>query len=371
MIITNPKLPASVIEMAARRLKLSASELTIAQLTGDASARTYFRIKSKVSSELSIIVALYGEPFDESERACDRLARLEQINPAARLVFANDPCAHIEVTELLIEAGLRVPRITDACGKDAALLIEDVGDMRLQDWLADRTQAELIDVYQHAVSLIVKIQEATELALRANSICSQLAFDEAKLGWELDFFFTHYFGSYLGLSPDSHIVHGVKEEFKLLCQKLAARPRVLTHRDYHARNLMLHRGELFIIDHQDARMGPASYDLASLLADPYSALDRTIASEMVEYFIELKSKSAVPLADVEEFRTEYQLMLVQRMLKAIGTYAYQAAVMNNPTYLPYIESATRSALRAMTALGGFNRTCALLEEAQGVGSSSV
>jgi aminoglycoside/choline kinase family phosphotransferase len=360
--ITKPKLPTSIIEKAAGYLRASAEDLIIVQLTGDASARTYLRVRPRTRPESSIIVALYGEPFDELERACDRLTRLEQSNADARLVFANDPCAHIEVTELLTEAGLRVPRIIDVCGKDAAMIIEDVGDVRLQDWLASCTQAELIDLYKHAISLIVKIQEATELALRANSICSRLAFDEAKLRWELDFFFINYFSRHLGLCPKGELVDGVQEEFKSVCRRLAARPRVLTHRDYHARNLMLHRGEMVIIDHQDARMGPASYDLASLLGDPYVALDRTIASEMVDYFIELKAASAVPLADAEEFRTEYELMLVQRMLKAVGTYAYQAAVMNNPVYLPYIEPAIRAALTSMAALGGFDCARALLSE---------
>ena len=44
---------------------------------------------------------------------------------------------------------------------------------------------------------------------------------------------------------------------------------MLCHRDYHSRNLMLHDEPLYIIDFQDARMGPDTYDLASLLRDSY------------------------------------------------------------------------------------------------------
>ena len=44
---------------------------------------------------------------------------------------------------------------------------------------------------------------------------------------------------------------------------------MLCHRDYHSRNLMLHDGSLYIIDFQDARMGPDTYDLVSLLRDSY------------------------------------------------------------------------------------------------------
>jgi N-acetylmuramate 1-kinase len=258
---------------------------------------------------------------------------------------------------------LPVPRVLASSGEDNALFIEDVGDLRLQDWLEGRLENELKEAYRQAVAMIIKIQEATHLATVADCICSCLAFDAAKLKWELGFFFANYINKYLGLKLDPATANAVNQDFKALCSELAARPRVLTHRDYHARNLMMHNDEMFIIDQQDARMGPSSYDLASLLRDPYAAIDNAVAEEMVELFIEMKAASSVPLDSVEEFRQELHLMTVQRMLKAIGTYAYQAAVMKNQVYVGYIEPATRAALRSMNALGRFDATRALIEKA--------
>ncbi|HXG93810.1 MAG TPA: phosphotransferase [Blastocatellia bacterium] len=354
--------PSSVIsETAARYFNAPAEQISITKLTGDASTRAYYRAQS---GGTSVIVALYSAPFDETERAADRLAKLEAANPSARLTFANDPCAHIEVTTLLLKAGLPVPRILASSGDDAVLLIEDVGDVRLQDWMIGRSQEEVRGSYQHAIELIIKIQDATEPALGAGSICSHLAFDAAKLRWELGFFFANYFNRYLHMRLDADVSNAVQQDFKYLCEELAARPRVLTHRDYHARNLMMHDGRMFIIDYQDARMGPASYDVASLVSDPYTTLDCETVNELVERFIELKSKSNLPLADVEGFRRELQLMTVQRMLKAVGTYASQAAIANNPIYIPYIEPAVDRALRAMRSLGRFDATRRLLEQAR-------
>jgi aminoglycoside/choline kinase family phosphotransferase len=125
----------------------------------------------------------------------------------------------------------------------------------------------------------------------------------------------------------------------------------------------MHDGRLFIIDYQDARMGPVSYDVASLLSDPYSPLSREDAAELVEDFIEMKSASRLPLRDPDDFRVELQLMTVQRMLKAIGTYASQA-VAGNSIYLPYIRPAAERALEAMRSLGRFDATRDLLEQAQ-------
>ena len=89
-------------------------------------------------------------------------------------------------------------------------------------------------------------------------------------------------------------------------------------------------GEMFIIDHQDARIGPASYDIASLLGAPCGALDAAVGDSMLEHFLDLKSRSRTPLDDADAFRAEFELMIVQRMLKAIGTYASQAS--GNDTY---------------------------------------
>ncbi len=360
--VTETDRSSMMARLAARQLNVSVDDLTITKLTGDASSRSYFRAEADSSSS-RVIVAIYGAPFDENERAVARLAQAEATNPSARLTFANDPCAHIEVTALLLEAGLPVPPVLATSGADAMMLIEDVGDLRLQDWLSGRPNsedAEVIEAYRHALELVVKIQDATELALGADSICSHLAFDEAKLRWELGFFFANYFNRYLHLRLDPSTSNAVQADFKALCFELAARPRVLTHRDYHARNLMMERGEMFIIDHQDARMGPTSYDVASLLSDPYTALSDEAIEELIERFIEMKAASKRPHASVDDFRTELDLMTVQRMLKAIGTYASQAAS-GNPVYIPYIGPALERALAAMKKLNRFDATRALLE----------
>jgi aminoglycoside/choline kinase family phosphotransferase len=342
----------AIRRLAASYLSVSPGEVSITKLTGDASTRSYYRARS---GDQPVIVALYNSPFDERETAVERLARLEGENVSARLTFANDPCAHLEVTNLLLDAGLPVPAILGVSGSERAMLIQDVGDLRLQDWIETRTDQEVTEAYRQAVELIVRIQEATETALEADSICAHLAFDEAKLRWELGFFFANYFNRYLHLRLEPAVANAVQADFKALCTELSSRPRVLTHRDYHARNLMMHSGEMFIIDHQDARMGPASYDLVSLLSDPYTSLPADTIAGLIDLFIEMKSNSKFPLKDANSFRTELELMTVQRMLKAVGTYAAQAA-QNNPVYISYVEPAITRAVQAMERLTRFDAT---------------
>jgi N-acetylmuramate 1-kinase len=360
---TESGLPAKIVRTAADLLGAAPETLCVSKLTGDASTRSYYRLAQQDAAR-GVVVAAYAAPFDEAESAAARLNRAETTNPAARLTFANDPCAHVEVTRLFLKAGLPVPRILAALGREGALIFEDVGDIRLQDWLPERDLEDKRRAYFHAAELIIAIQETTGVALSSGSISARLAFDQAKLKWELGFFFANYFNKHLCKRLDPATSQGVQRDFTEICSELAARPRVLVHRDYHARNLMMHGERMVMIDHQDARMGPESYDLASLVGDPYTALDADFRAEVVEHFIELKTRSAVQFSDIRAFRKELILMTLQRTLKAIGTYANQVAVARNLVYLPYIEPALNSAVAAMKELGRFDSTRKLLEESR-------
>jgi len=119
---------------------------------------------------------------------------------------------------------------------------------------------------------------------------------------------------------------------------------VLCHRDYHSRNLMLHEGRLHWIDFQDARMGPAAYDLASLLRDAYVDVPSELRDEMAEEF----RQKAVPGEPREVFRRRFDLTSVQRNLKALGTFGYMATVRSNPVYLPYIPRTLAHARRNLS-----------------------
>ena len=96
---------------------------------------------------------------------------------------------------------------------------------------------------------------------------------------------------------------------------------------------MLHGGELYIIDFQDARMGPDTYDLVSLLRDSYVDLPEETSNELIAYFLALKRPKP---ANEREFRRRFDIMALQRNLKALGTFGYQTTARRNPVYIQYI-----------------------------------
>lgn len=302
-----------------------AAILSIEPLLGDASTRMYFRIRR---DDETFIAAVYAEPFDVTN------------------------FAYLDVTRLFQAAGIPVPEVFAVDGRRGVVLQQDVGDWRLQDVLQTQPETARQVDYDLALHLIVDIQKTTCLAQSRDSIAWRQAFDDEKLFWEMNYFFRNYVERYSRWSLSAEQEALVLGELFALTYRLARVPRVVCHRDYHARNLMHHAGKLWVIDHQDARLGPATYDLASLLGDPYAALDEDFQATLKERFWQLHTAAfgARYYPSRQQFEHEYQLMLVQRLLKAVGTYAYQFAVRNNPVYLGYIPIALCTTARALNGI---------------------
>jgi N-acetylmuramate 1-kinase len=301
----------------------------VCALTPDASTRSYFRVPWKGRTA---VAAVYPEPFDP------------QLHP------------YLDVTRLFAEAGLPVPETLDVDAGRGVILQEDVGDLQLRSVFETSTEDEREALTERAVSLIADIQAATRLAYERDSIACRLAFDEAKLSWELDFFLEHYFGT---LRQET-LSHGdeaqLRAEMNDLSAELAGRPRVLCHRDFHSSNLMVDvGGRLRIIDHQDARMGPASYDLVSLLLDRRTSVPSLSEVRALRlFFLDERRSRGLDVLDPDDFAHEFRLMAVQRCLKAVGTFSYQTgALKRGEVYERFIGPTLRIVIQASKWLGRF------------------
>jgi len=273
----------------------------IAALTPDASTRKYFRVGWKKGTA---VAAVYPEPFDPA------------FHP------------YLDVTQLFLKCKIPVPEIYEVDGAAGIIVQEDLGDQQLFQVLDNESDERCEEYKEQAISLIARIQKATETAKQVNSISSRLAFDEAKLTWELDFFFDHYFGSYRKENLRHAETAELKAELNDVAAELASAPRVLCHRDFHGANLMVDaKDQLRVVDHQDARMGPASYDLVSFLLDrqPNPPSLAELRGYRL-YFLEERRKQGLDILDPDDFAREFRLMAIQRGLKATGTFSYQTGV---------------------------------------------
>ena len=183
-----------------------------------------------------------------------------------------------------------------------------------------------------------------------------IAFDVEKFTWELDFFLKHFVEVYRGAKLTEADRQAIRDEFTPIITELAGERRVLCHRDYHSRNLMLHEGRLYMIDFQDARMGPDTYDLVSLLRDSYVDLAPVAVEELIAYFLALKGNPS----DETAFRERFDLMALQRNLKALGTFGYQTGARHNPVYIQYIPRTIKYVRQNLTKYPRFSRLRELL-----------
>ncbi len=205
----------------------------VIRLAGDASNRAFFRVFYRNSP--SVVVMAHQDPVP------------------------GDDETFLELQRFLGNLELPVPAVYAHHAQEGIVVLEDLGDDLLETVVerSDETQVERL--YKQAVDLLLTMRRAT---MKLNSGCRafQLAFDEEKLMQEMDFFMIHFLRGLCGINPSASALATLNRFFTKICAILAGEPRIFTHRDYHARNLMLHRGRLVMIDFQDARMGPAQYD---------------------------------------------------------------------------------------------------------------
>ncbi len=233
----------------------------------------------------------------------------------------------IRVGELFRRLPVPVPVVH---GADAALgivVVEDLGDTMLEDAIATLPAGGRIARYREAVEIIAAIQRGGHRLAGSGAGPFGLAFDVAKLTQELDFFVEHFMVGFRRHALTAPARRALDDEFRALAADMAAEPRVLCHRDFHSRNLMLHRDRLHVIDFQDARMGPDTYDLASLLRDAYVALDAAEVDQLLAHY-----QTVTGRGDGAALRRRFARTTVQRALKALGTFGYQITVRGNPRY---------------------------------------
>ena len=300
----------------------------VTRLHGDASSRTYFRIRRRRAHPIVLVV-----------------------HPGP---FAPETLPQLTVGTVFTRLGITIPTVLDHAGDLGVLAVEDLGDETLQDWLAASGE-DPTPLYREAINIIATLQRCGKTLDTETGPPFDTAFDVSKLHWELAFFQSEFLGAHRRVILNNTTATALDREFQLIAEELAAEPRVLCHRDYHSRNLMVRDGRLVVIDFQDARMGPATYDLVSLLRDCYVDLDPTLVTTILAAFL-----TTVPAAHTSDFQRRFDLMSVQRHLKALGTFGHQITVADRPEFAPSLLRALGYLRQTLHEYARFSRLLELL-----------
>ncbi len=301
---------------------------SVTRLPGDASTRKYYRVVSQSQS----YIVMRMESFVE----------LGQNLP------------FLVVQKHLSNSGVAVPAVLDVDSKRGFILLEDLGDItllrRLQDVSTPDAERHL---YERVIDSLIQLQVHASPAKKDKSIeAFRLRFDHEKLMWEVNFTIENFYQLYLKRNIAEKDLKVIKDGFSEICSRLASQPEVLTHRDFHSRNVMaVPNGtvgdRLVMIDFQDARMGPPQYDLASLLKDSYYQLEEAQIHLLLDYYIARYEALAEKQIDRPNFFEIFDLMSVQRNFKAIGSFASFLNRRGDPGYLKYIGNTFENIRRAL------------------------
>ncbi|MEE9218087.1 MAG: phosphotransferase [Acidobacteriota bacterium] len=281
------------------------------RLQGDASNRMYYRVRTDAGSA---ILMVHEEAFREEE-----------------LPFLN-------VAHYLSEIGSPVPEVLAAYPEQGVLVLEDLGDTLLQNYLAGRSGAEVETIYREAIDLVCLLQEEGTRRLTPACVAYHAALDFEKFDWELRFFAQNYVERLLSSPLSEAEDRALREWLRELARQTSGSVQVFCHRDYHSRNLIVHKGRLYMFDFQDARRGPRTYDLTSLLRDSYVELPEDTIGRLLVHFCERAG------LECEGLKGEFDRMSLQRNIKALGTFAYQACLMHNSIYMQYVPRTMRYVL---------------------------
>ena len=282
----------------------------VEKLTGDASTRKYYRIWT---STTSYVVCLD--------------------NPTIEL---NVEPTFIKLQRVLHQENVRVPLIHDKELGTGYILEEDLGDVTfLKEISQIATCEEEFEFYKKAIDLMASIHNV-DLKKYSDESFTHLAFDTDKLYSEMEFTKKFFLMKYLGLDVTSAAVEVLYKRLYDMCFMLSSEPRVLVHRDYHSRNLMIKNGEQVVIDFQDARMGTPLYDLVSLLEDCYYQIEEQNKKTLIKYYYEQYYSKFDKAKTFQQFLYLYDMMAIQRVFKAIGSFAYIFADRKDLRYVKYI-----------------------------------
>ena len=313
-------------------------------LSLEASHRQYYRLEygTRMGARLSFVVVL-----DEHLRAYTS-------RHANKMPF-------VYWQKILHQQDLCVPGVVAIEAPLGLMLLEDLGSSPL-------SHQPTVENYQRAIEQLVGLQ-GFSLPQSVVEACRP-AFTAEFLFNEMHFAFEHCVQQYYGLGASEAQTRALVHEMQQICTALAQQPHVLCHRDFHSRNLMCHKGAVYMIDFQDARLGPSQYDLISLLYDAYSPLNDTTRNQLLTHYKNFVAEAPLSKAHLQayvlsdEFDRHLNLQILQRVFKACGSFASFYNLKGDARYLKYLKPCVRQLKRSLelTNFNNLSKLCYKLLE---------
>ncbi len=277
-------------------------------LAGDGSDRVYYRLQY---ADYSRVLMWNPQPVTGINDLNDN----DSFDRIGRLIYTVDRLS---------------PAIYHTDLERGAFLLEDLGDQQLYH-IAQSTvdKVELLEIYREVLRDLARMSDALTPQLKTVKLHNPVYNAEFMRVWEGGYFQLRLLPLYPQLDFD---VSGLEGELDILSlQAEATAEPAFIYRDFQSKNIMRFEGRWRYLDFQGGRLGPSTYDPASLLIDPYINLDAGLQEELIDYYRGLQQGG-------DRFRENYQLVALHRNMQALGAYGFLSAVKGKTGFTRYIPA---------------------------------
>jgi N-acetylmuramate 1-kinase len=308
------------------------ASLQVERLEKGGSGRIYYRVQM---GEETVIFAKYTDQREENRH-------------------------FVDIAHFLDEAGVQVPRIYHHDSGEGLIWMQDLGredlwSFRDGDWALRRT------LYASALRQAARLHGSATRALKSRSrqVKLQIEFNETLYLWEQEYFFENCVRGIFGVDDVRTQELASSPALQNLARMLATLPRCLVHRDFQSQNILIHEGTAWLIDFQGLRPGLPQYDVASLLYDPYTAINEEERQDLLVIYREEAVREGVEFSG--DFEEIFLGCAAQRLMQALGAYGFLGLKAGHPGFLRHVPSARRSLRDVMARLDGLHNFVDLLD----------
>jgi len=244
----------------------------------------------------------------------------------------------VKLTSTYLQHHINVPKIEEIID-ERVILQEDLGDLLAQKAFSMFKKQERKKILETVADILIRLKEVSVTNTTA-------VLDTARMKWEMDFFLTHFTRNYL--TKDSRTIKNLQARLYRMVERIQP-INTFAHRDFHSRNMLVHKNDIYLVDFQDSLQASPWYDLVSFAFDCY---------------LDLKSQRKFLLDCLKERRMivddeQFYITALQRNIKALGTFGYQVTIKKNLSYKKYIPRTLRHInSNRYKGVEGFDTQCA-------------
>lgn len=312
--------------------RLDVAEIKIAPIQKGGSDRKFYRIRC--SAEQALILVKYNLDREENRQ-------------------------YVTIASFLAKHSIRVPEIYFHDSTEGLIWLEDLGERDLYSYRTDQWLVRGA-FYESALDQIATLHALPE------EVCIQIKphlpaeFNAEVYGWEQNYFFENCLGRYFKVDATKVASLSQLPALSEIAERLAAFPRVLVHRDFQSQNTIIRNAQAYLIDFQGMRPGLAEYDLASLIYDPYIDLSDDERAGLIAYYRGRQLASGIILNG--DFDLKLRLCAMQRLMQALGAYAFLGLVKGHKHFLEHIPRAMRTLRDTVGQIDGLEPLAACLAD---------